>query len=192
MRSGDMSPILLRAAAIALLVGGVGWGLVGLMGGWLSAGSFGLTESQVRALVQPFLVLLILGTPGLYFGLRHGPGYLLAGGTVLAEVGLVLALLGTAATYGLTGCGGDPNGQTLIGIGTVVIGAGALVMSLGLIRQGGVAEWIPILFAALGLSVIPALLEPRLAILPGLCWAALGFTVWIASDEMEAEVRKRS
>lgn len=191
MKAHERTPILLRGAALALLVGGVGWGLAGLLGAWIGPEAFGLTTSQMRALVQPFLVLLLIGTPGLYFGLRDGPGYLLAGGAVLTEIGLLLMLIGTAAAFGLTGRGGDAGGETLIGIGTVLIGAGALVMSLGLIRQGGTAEWIPILLAALGLTVIPALLEPRLSILPGLCWAALGLTVWIAAGEIEAERGQR-
>lgn len=191
MKAHERTPILLRGAALALLTGGVGWGLAGLLGAWIGAEAFGLTTSQMRALVQPFLVLLLIGTPGLYFGLRDGPGYLLAGGAVLTETGLLLMLIGTAAAFGLAGRGGDPGSETLIGIGTVLTGAGALVMSLGLIRQGGTAEWIPILLAALGLTVIPALLEPRLTILPGLCWAALGLTVWIAAGEIEAERGQR-
>lgn len=191
MKLADLTPILLRCAAIALLVGGVGWGLAGLMSGWLSAGAFGLTDDQTQALVGPFLVLLMLGTPGLYVGLRNGPGYLLGGGMALTEFGLLLTLIGVVTAYGPTGRGGDPGGATLIGIGTVITGAGALVMALGLIRQGGVAEWIPLLLAALGLSVIPALLEPRLALLPGLCWAALGITVWLAAADLELELKKR-
>mgnify|MGYP000852650717 CR=1 FL=1 len=191
MKAHERTPILLRGAGLALLVGGVGWGLAGLLGAWIGPEAFGLTTSQMRALVQPFLVLLLIGTPGLYFGLRDGPGYLLVGGAVLTETGLLLMLFGTAAAFGLAGRGGDPGGETLIGIGTVLTGAGALVMSLGMIRQGGTAEWIPILLAALGLTVSPALLEPRLTILPGLCWAALGLTVWIAAGEIEAERGQR-
>ena len=191
MKPADLTPILLRCSALALLVGGVGWGLSGLLRGWLGGEALGLTADQLGALALPFLTLLILGAPGLYFGLRTGRSYLLGGGVALTEAGLLLALIGTASAYGLTGQGGDPGGQTLIGIGTVVIGAGALVMSLGLIRQGGSADWIAVLLAALGLTVIPALLEPRFAILPGLCWAALGFVVWLAAGEIEAAAKTR-
>jgi hypothetical protein len=38
------------------------------------------------------------------------------------------------------------------------------------------------------LTVIPALLEPRFAFIPGLCWAALGFTVWLAAAESSAQI----
>lgn len=184
MSAADLTPILLRCAALALLVGGVGWALVGLAGGWLGAPALNLSADQMRAAMHPFLVLLMLGLPGVYVGLRTGRSWLLLAGVVIAEAGLLLVLLGSAAAYGLSGQGGDPGGEMLLGIGTVVLGAGALVMSLGVIRQGGTAEWIPVLLAALGLTVIPALLEARLAILPGLCWAALGFTVWLAAEEI--------
>lgn len=176
--------LLLRGAALALLVGGVGWALVGVSAGWIGGAAFGLTDAQLRAALLPFLVLLMLGVPGIYGALRTGPSWLLLAGTVITEVGLLLLLIATAAAYGMTGQGGDPGAEFWIAAGTVVLGAGAMVIALGLIRQGGTADWIAVLAAALGLTVIPALLEPRFAFVPGLCWAALGFTVWIASAEL--------
>jgi hypothetical protein len=130
-------------------------------------------------------VLLLLGLPGVYGALRTGHSWMLLAGTVVAEIGLLILLFATAAAYGLTGQGGDSGAEFWIAAGTVVLGAGAMVVSLGLIRQGGTADWIAVLAAALGLTVIPALLEPRFAFIPGLCWAALGFTVWIAAGELD-------
>lgn len=178
-----MSRFWMEASGLALLVGGVGWLVVGLVGGWLGAAAVGLSDSQLRAAMHPFLLLLIHGLPGAYFALRQGPAWVLLAGTIVTALGLLLALLGSIAAFGLTGQGGDLGGELTLGIGTVVIGVGALVMVLGLIRQGGTADWVLVLLAALGLSVIPALLEGRLAILPGLCWAAFGFAVRVAAVE---------
>ena len=188
MSRSDLKPILLRAAALALLVGGVGWALVGLAGGWVGADAFALTETQMRASLQPFLVLLLLGLPGFYFGLRTGQSWVLMAGTIVMAVGVLALMLGTATAFGITGRGGDQGGETTIAVGTVILGIGALVAGLGLIRQGGTADWISVLLAALGLLVIPALLVPRLAFAPGLCWAALGVTVWLAAAEADADL----
>lgn len=181
-----MTPFWIRASGVALLIGGVGWALVGLIGGWMGATALGLTPDQLRAAMHPFLILLLLGLPGVYFGLRTGRSWLLLAGDIITAVGLALALLGSISAFGLAGEGGNLSAEITLGIGTVVIGVGALVMALGLIRQGGTAEWVPMLLMALGLSVIPALIDARLAVLPGIAWAALGFTVWIAAGEEEA------
>ncbi|HYO87222.1 MAG TPA: hypothetical protein VER79_01170 [Candidatus Limnocylindrales bacterium] len=181
-----MTPFWIRASGLTLLIGGVGWALVGLIGGWLGAAALGLTPDQLRAAMHPFLILLLLGLPGVYFGLRTGRSWLLLGGVVVTAVGLVLALLGSIGAFGLLGAGGDLSAEITLGVGTIVIGAGALVVALGLIRQGGTADWVPLLLAALGLAVIPALIDARLAVLPGVAWAALGFTVWIAAGDADS------
>jgi hypothetical protein len=184
-----MTPFWIRASGLALLVGGLGWMLAGLADGWIGAAALGLTPDQMRAVMHPFLVLLLLGLPGVYFGLRTGPGWMLLGGVVVTGIGLALALFGSIGAFGVLGEGGSLSAELMLGLGTVVIGAGALVISLGLIRQGGVADWIPVLLAGLGLSVIPALVDARLAVLPGVLWAALGFTVWIAAEEDAASLK---
>ncbi|MBL8146341.1 MAG: hypothetical protein JNL34_08145, partial [Anaerolineae bacterium] len=58
MKPADLTPILLRCSALALLVGGIGWGLAGLLGGWLGGEALGLTADQMDALALPFLTLL--------------------------------------------------------------------------------------------------------------------------------------
>lgn len=176
----------MRASGLALLTGGVGWALAGLLAGWADAAALGLTPDQLRATMHPLLALLLLGLPGVYFSLRTGRSWMLLGGVIVAGVGLLLALLGSIGAFGLMGEGGSLAWEITLGAGTLVLGAGALVLSLGLIRQGGTADWVPLLFAGLGLAVIPALLDARLAWLPGALWAALGFTVWIAASDTEA------
>lgn len=189
MTRSYLTPILLRGCALALLVGGLAWALAAIAGGWIGAEALGLTPEQARALMHPILALLLIGLPGVYVGLRTGQSWLLLAGAILTGLGLLIMLFGGITAYGATGQGGSVNGELTIGIGTVLVGVGALVMALGLIRQGGSADWISVLLAALGLTVIPGLLDTRLAVLPGLCWAALGVTVWLASAEIEAEMR---
>ena len=154
------SPTWIRLSGLAALLGGLVWTISWLLNAQTAEGNravLGLTEGNLRAMLNLPVLLLLAGLVGLYRLHAGRCGKLGILGFGLTLLGMALLLVGNITEYGLLGDPTDGRGWALIGFGFLVIPVGMLLFGIAVIRADVLPRWSRVLPLLVGLALVGAI-----------------------------------
>jgi hypothetical protein len=191
-------PKINRRRGLLAMVGSLLWVVTGVLVGFTGGGGTRAEAVLRTVLLNPALLLLILGLMGFYERQAKRSGRLGAAGFAICLLGTGIMLLGNISEiwvykylYGILEARWSP-GWRAMGLGLMILPVGFVLLGIATFRAGVFTAWrraVPLGFglmlALIVVSVAVAGIGRGLVVFYGFAigWAAFGYTLWSEKTE---------
>lgn len=192
------NPKVNRRRGLFAMLGSLLWVVTAVLVGFTGGGGTRAEAVLRTVLLNPALLLLIVGLMGFHERQAKRSGWLGAAGFAICLLGTGIMLLGNIAEiwvykflYGILEARWSP-GWRAMGIGLMILPAGFVLLGIATFRAGVFTAWrraVPLGFglmlALIVLSVAVAGIGSGLVVFYGFAigWAAFGYTLWSEKTE---------